>query len=83
MLNVNLRTTDDWFRLLDGRFSQLKSLSVVTDLIDTPSLSIDNPNIVSNLTSFVLVSAMPTEEYDHFILSLLRKMSNLLRAYQK
>ncbi|CAF5099782.1 unnamed protein product, partial [Rotaria magnacalcarata] len=60
-LNVNLRTTDDWFRLLDGRFSQLKSLSVVTDLIDTPSLSIDNPNIVSNLTSFVLVSAMPTE----------------------
>ncbi|CAF4546181.1 unnamed protein product, partial [Rotaria socialis] len=76
-LNVNLRTTDNWLRLLDGRFSQLKSISVVIDLIDTPSLNVDNTVEILLLKLSYLPMPTPAEEYDHVILPLLRQMSNL------
>ncbi|CAF2784484.1 unnamed protein product [Rotaria sp. Silwood2] len=76
-LNVNVNTIDDCLRLLDGRFNQMKTLNVTVDSIKAPSLNIANQNSLPNLTTFSLMPAMPTEEYDNVIVPLLRRMPNM------
>ncbi|CAM4844723.1 unnamed protein product [Rotaria magnacalcarata] len=76
-LSINVKTFNDCLCLFDGRFPQLRKLYVDIQEINAPSLPIENLTTVLNLEYFSLSSYSDINEYDSYILPLIRQMKYL------